>query len=223
MITARDYVAQAERELKELVETTEDKNIKHHANRHIDSIRGAIHYSAPDGMAFDGDEDALDGTWDLKDLLGKPLRLPYPKITVEWFCPSLFDDTDDSFKELVAAEETNAGIVITMLADNGNGDGWTEYVGVGHDEPYVVPMFDMVTEHYRRFLSDWSPAYAFDLLHFIGALSSGRDMASSHASPRQHLRRGHIRRHPTAGNLWVNSCVVGDPSNGVINKSYAVK
>lgn len=45
----------------------------------------------------------------------------------------------------------------------------------------------------------------------------------SHASPRQHLRRGHIRRHPTAGNLWINSCVVGDPSKGVINKSYAVK
>lgn len=50
-----------------------------------------------------------------------------------------------------------------------------------------------------------------------------RGSGGSHASPRQHLRRGHIRRHPTAGNLWINSCVVGDPSKGVINKSYAVK
>lgn len=53
--------------------------------------------------------------------------------------------------------------------------------------------------------------------------TSNGGSGGSHASPRQHLRRGHIRRHPTAGNLWINSCVVGDPSKGVINKSYAVK
>jgi len=43
----------------------------------------------------------------------------------------------------------------------------------------------------------------------------------THASPRQHLRRGHIRRLPS-GNVWVNSCVVGDPRKGRINKSYQV-
>jgi hypothetical protein len=42
------------------------------------------------------------------------------------------------------------------------------------------------------------------------------------ASVRQHLRRGHIRRHPTAGNIWVQSCVVGYSELGVINKSYEV-
>lgn len=42
------------------------------------------------------------------------------------------------------------------------------------------------------------------------------------ASVRQHLRRGHIRRHPTAGNIWVQSCVVGYQGLGVIDKSYAV-
>lgn len=43
----------------------------------------------------------------------------------------------------------------------------------------------------------------------------------SHASPRQHLRRGHIRRLPS-GNIWVNSCIVGDAIKGVIAKSYEV-
>lgn len=42
------------------------------------------------------------------------------------------------------------------------------------------------------------------------------------ASVRQHLRRGHIRRHPTAGNIWVQACVVGYSELGVINKSYKV-
>lgn len=57
------------------------------------------------------------------------------------------------------------------------------------------------------------------------AESSGycKSVGGSHASPRQHLRRGHIRRHPTAGNLWINSCVVGDPSKGTITKSYEVR
>ena len=53
--------------------------------------------------------------------------------------------------------------------------------------------------------------------HNIGICSSDR------ASVRQHLRRGHIRRHPTAGNIWVNSCVVGDADIGVINKQYIIK
>ena len=43
----------------------------------------------------------------------------------------------------------------------------------------------------------------------------------SHASPRQHLRRGHIRRLES-GNIWVNSCVVGDSSKGVIEKQYKI-
>lgn len=43
----------------------------------------------------------------------------------------------------------------------------------------------------------------------------------SHASPRQHLRMGHVRRL-NSGNVWVNSCVVGTPKNGVIEKSYEV-
>lgn len=43
----------------------------------------------------------------------------------------------------------------------------------------------------------------------------------THESPRQHLRRGHIRRLE-AGNIWVNACVVGDSSKGVIKKSYNV-
>lgn len=47
------------------------------------------------------------------------------------------------------------------------------------------------------------------------------DGSGHHSSPRQHLRRGHIRRL-TSGNYWVNSCVVGLSSLGVIEKSYDI-
>lgn len=43
-----------------------------------------------------------------------------------------------------------------------------------------------------------------------------------HASPRVHLRRGHIRKLPDK-NVWVNSCVVGDKKNGMIQKDYLIK
>lgn len=44
----------------------------------------------------------------------------------------------------------------------------------------------------------------------------------THASPRQHLRRGHIRRLPS-GNIWINNMVIGKAKTGKIDKSYAVK
>ncbi len=53
------------------------------------------------------------------------------------------------------------------------------------------------------------------------AESNKSDVKGNHASPRQHLRRGHIRRLE-AGNIWVNSCVVGDANKGIINKNYMV-
>lgn len=51
-----------------------------------------------------------------------------------------------------------------------------------------------------------------------GATTSG---GGTHASPRVHLRRGHIRRLPTAS-VWVQPCVVGDKARGVVTKSYLV-
>lgn len=40
--------------------------------------------------------------------------------------------------------------------------------------------------------------------------------------PRQHLRRGHIRRLDDTRRIWINSCVVGSAKNGRIDKSYQV-
>lgn len=50
----------------------------------------------------------------------------------------------------------------------------------------------------------------------------GPPLGGSHASPRTHLRRGHIRQHPTAGRIWVNSCVVNPTAIGTVNKDYRI-
>lgn len=45
----------------------------------------------------------------------------------------------------------------------------------------------------------------------------------SHASPREHLRRGHIRRIDDERRVWVNATVVCPGSSGKIEKDYAIK
>lgn len=50
----------------------------------------------------------------------------------------------------------------------------------------------------------------------------GNPLGGSHASPRTHLRRGHIRQHQTAGRIWVNSCVVNPTAIGTVNKDYRI-
>lgn len=45
---------------------------------------------------------------------------------------------------------------------------------------------------------------------------------NSHRSPREHLRRGHIRRLPK-GNIWINSMVVNAGVGGKVIKDYAIR
>lgn len=53
--------------------------------------------------------------------------------------------------------------------------------------------------------------------------AKGEDRGGSHASPREHLRRGHIRRIDDGRRVWVNATVVCAGSAGRITKDYAIK
>lgn len=52
---------------------------------------------------------------------------------------------------------------------------------------------------------------------------SDQPFTGTHASPRLHLRRGHIRRLANGKTVWIQPCVVGDKSKGMITKDYFVK
>lgn len=45
----------------------------------------------------------------------------------------------------------------------------------------------------------------------------------THRSPRQHLRRGHIRNLQSGKKVWVNATIVGAKESGFIHKTYGVK
>lgn len=55
----------------------------------------------------------------------------------------------------------------------------------------------------------------------LGTASEETGLGSSHASPRVHMRRGHIRRLKNK-TVWVNQCIVGDKTKGVVVKDYNV-
>ena len=71
-------------------------------------------------------------------------------------------------------------------------------------------------------------ALPFDDYHFLTvdvpgkAGVRGEGLGCSHRSPREHLRRGHIRRLES-GPIWVNACVVNAGIGSKVGKSYLVR
>jgi hypothetical protein len=48
-------------------------------------------------------------------------------------------------------------------------------------------------------------------------------LGGTHASPRQHDRRGHMRRLPGGKQVWVKPCRVGDAARGTVFHDYEVR
>ena len=63
------------------------------------------------------------------------------------------------------------------------------------------------------------PIYSYHVLTLRRSMRTAILGSSDHASPRVHLRRGHIKRRKT-GNFWWQPCVVGDRKRGLLLKDY---
>lgn len=77
----------------------------------------------------------------------------------------------------------------------------------------------------KRIAKGKPPLYEYKILTLDPGAERHVEQNSSkgtHASPRVHLRRGHIRRLPNK-NIWVNATVVGNRKQGMVVKDYAVK
>lgn len=68
------------------------------------------------------------------------------------------------------------------------------------------------------------PIFTYKTLHIYTGVSEQQKggLKGNHNSPRVHLRRGHIRRLSEDKTVWVQPCVVGDKSKGIIHKDYSV-
>lgn len=67
------------------------------------------------------------------------------------------------------------------------------------------------------------PFFSYRTLHITGETSEKSEpTGGTHASPRLHLRRGHIRKLPDGRRTWVRSTLVGDKTKGFVSKDYAI-
>ena len=66
-----------------------------------------------------------------------------------------------------------------------------------------------------------TPLFTYKTLHITNTRKQkGLTGGGKHASPRVHLRRGHIRKLPSGATIWVQPCVVGDRTKGMVHKDY---
>jgi len=81
-------------------------------------------------------------------------------------------------------------------------------------------------ENRRRIAAGKVPFFSYRTLHVEASNRTTHlyvDGQGSHASPRLHLRRGHIRRLDELRTTWVSSCMVGDASLGFAAKGYRLE
>lgn len=74
----------------------------------------------------------------------------------------------------------------------------------------------------KRARNGKEPFDSYHVLKIPTHATRAEDQGGSHASPRQHLRRGHVRRLATDKTTWVNATIVGSAKNGTVTKDYRV-
>ena len=76
----------------------------------------------------------------------------------------------------------------------------------------------------KRIAKGKVPFFSYRTLHIIAGEKAAKPTgaSASHASPRLHLRRGHIRRLGER-RIWVSASLVGDKSKGFADKEYSVQ
>lgn len=71
---------------------------------------------------------------------------------------------------------------------------------------------------------DTSPFDEYHILSVkLSASGDGKNMNGHHASPREHLRRGHIRRLQSGRKVWVNAAIVNAGVGGKVSKDYSIR
>lgn len=76
----------------------------------------------------------------------------------------------------------------------------------------------------KRAAKGRQPLFSYWTLHLPSAPESeGQPLGGTHASPRLHLRRGHIRQFAPGKYTWIDACVVGSKNEGMVVKDYALE
>lgn len=91
--------------------------------------------------------------------------------------------------------------------------------GCNSYRPEVKPTFT----NRRKIAQGKLPTYDWLTVKIGPRCEKQASKGGTHASPRLHDRRGHIRRLQTGKNVWVKQCKVGDASIGTVFHDYQIQ
>lgn len=88
-------------------------------------------------------------------------------------------------------------------------------------EAYIPSVAQTFTNR-RKIEQGKAPSYDWRTVVIEPASPRQEPKGGTHASPRQHDRRGHLRRLRSGKNVWVKPHKVGDPSKGYVFHDYKI-
>lgn len=85
-----------------------------------------------------------------------------------------------------------------------------------------MPIIPQTFTNRRKISQGKTPTYDWRTVVIEPLQPRQESKGGTHASPRQHDRRGHIRRLRSGKNVWVKPHKVGDASKGVVFHDYKI-
>lgn len=85
-----------------------------------------------------------------------------------------------------------------------------------------IPSVQKTFTNRRKIAQGKVPIYEWRTVTIEPTKPRQESQGGTHASPRQHDRRGHLRRLASGKTVWVRHCKVGHPNKGVIYHDYKV-
>lgn len=86
-----------------------------------------------------------------------------------------------------------------------------------------VPLVRPTFTNRRKIAEGKPPTYDWRTVVIEAKQIKREHQGGTHASPRQHERRGHMRRLASGREVWVKPCKVGDASKGAVFHDYEVR
>jgi hypothetical protein len=111
--------------------------------------------------------------------------------------------------------EADANVVLAVVGN------WYRLLaqGIASHKPHVRQTFT----NRRKIAQGKTPTYDWTTVYIEPVKGRSEPKGGTHASPRLHDRRGHLRRLRSGRNVWVKPCKVGDASKGTVWHDYAIK
>ena len=114
-------------------------------------------------------------------------------------------------------QDIEKGLAELILANLGC---W--YRGLAGSSAAYKPEVKQTFTNRRKIAQGKTPTYDWHTVIIGPTHSKQEHQGGTHASPRLHDRRGHLRHLRTGKNVWVKSCKVGDAERGTIFHDYKI-